>query len=1080
MTDTVRSIDSLDRGRPDAAPSGIRVSADQIADALGRFRPTPQQRAVIEAPMDPVLVIAGAGSGKTETMANRVLWLLANSMVRPGEILGMTFTRKAAGELSQRIGERIAELRSAGLMPQGLDDFEIPTVATYNSFANLIYRDNAILLGRESDGAVLGEAAAWQLARSSVIRSTDDRLPDLGKSLERVTAAVLDVSRALAENVADREAVRRYAQRFTGIAELPPGSNRGRFEGVADLADAVGSLDVLVDLAAGFEAAKFRRGVVEYSDQVALALAIVVTRPEVAADLRQRFAVVLLDEYQDTSVVQTELLAEVFGGQAVMAVGDPNQSIYGWRGASSANLEQFPAQFGRGGSATTFALSTSWRNGRRILDVANRLVEPFTHSARVRVERLDPSRVASDREVSVEFHETVVDEAAATADWLAERLDERGSDGSVPSAAMLFRTRKTQPYFLEAMRQRGIRFHVLGVGGILAEPEIADLVSALSVIDDPAAGIELVRLLAGSRWRVGVQDLHALSRLASWLRDRDLHQQRLDDEVKQRMRASTAEGDGASIVDALDFLGTAKPDHSALHAFSADGLDRLRDAARFFARMRARTGLDLPDLVTLVEQSLQLDVEIAANGYRPLGMANIEALYDALDGYLAIAESATLGGFLSWLREAEQREDLTPRPEDPEPGTVQVLTVHGSKGLEWDAVAVPRMVEDELPARPQEGFKGWLSFGRMPWPFRGDAADLPEFEWETAATRKEIVDEEKRFSAAVRARSVNEERRLAYVAVTRARHSLLLSGSFWATQSKPRSPSRFLTELADSGVIASLPAGPADDANPLGDDLEMMTWPVDPLGSRRSAVEAAAEAVRSASPAVVGPWARDVQLLLAERAAKTSAVQVAVPDRIPASRFKDFVTQPDAVAARLRRPMPERPYRATRLGTLFHSWVEERYGTPGVTDLIDAGDDELDVEQSAIDREALDALQRTFEQSPWAALQPVDVEREVHLPLAGQVIVCKIDAVYSLGGEGDRERFQVVDWKTGKAPTGAADLEEKQLQLALYRLAYARWRDIEPERIDAVFYYVADDAVITPARIFDEAELTTLWREAFG
>ena len=130
---------------------------------------------------------------------------------------------------------------------------------------------------------------------------------------------------------------------------------------------------------------------------------------------------------------------------------------------------------------------------------------------------------------------------------------------------------------------------------------------------------------------------------------------------------------------------------------------RLREAGRLFAALRQRTGFELPDLVVHVARELRLDIEVAANELRTAGPANIDALLDALSGYLAVAESASLGGFLAWLREAEIREDLTPRPEDPQPGTVQVLTIHGAKGLEWDAVAVPRWVDDELPAKPLEG-----------------------------------------------------------------------------------------------------------------------------------------------------------------------------------------------------------------------------------------------------------------------------------------------------------------------------------------------------------------------------------------
>jgi len=1044
------------------------IGAYDIADALGRPRPTQQQRAVIEAPLAPSLVVAGAGSGKTETMANRVLWLLANRHVGPSEILGLTFTRKAAGELSTRIRERIAELAEVGLLGEEYDPFEAPTVQTYNSYANSIYRDNAVVLGRESDGAVLGEAASWQLARTTVIRSRDARLASLTKNLDPVTKAVLGISRALADNVADPDEVREFAGRFASLAELPPGG-RGAYAAVDGLVENIGALPTLLDVAAEYDAAKFARGLVEYSDQVALALQIVAARGEVAQQQRETFRVVLLDEYQDTSVTQTRLLARLFSGHPVMAVGDPNQSIYGWRGASASNLDDFPAAFG---ASDRYALSTSWRNGTVILEAANALVEPLGAS----VDRLEPSPFASTLPVDVAFEESVLGEARAAADWLAARMEKK------PSAAMLFRTRKMQGFFLEALRERGIPFHILGLGGLLAEPEIADLVAALTVVHDPTAGLELIRLLAGSRWRLGAKDLHALNRLASTLRDRDYAQQPYDDDLKQKLRTSVAEGEGGSIVDALDFIGTAREGHSFLSDFSELGLPRLREAARLLAKLRSRVGLDLPDFVAFVLQELQLDIEVAANDYRALGTATIESFYDALDGYLALTDVATLGGFLSWLREAELREDLSPRPEDPEPGTVQILTIHGAKGLEWDLVVVPRLVDEELPGRPVEGgYQGWLSFGQLPWQFRGDAAELPVFGWQQCTTRKEVADEFAAFKERVRHHLDREERRLAYVAITRARHALLLTGSFWATQSKPRTPSPFLLELEAAGIVATLPAAPAGDENPLGDAYERVIWPFDPLGKRRAAVEGAAEAVRAATPALDGPWRRDLELLLEERRLRLSADgAVAMPVRVPASRFKDYVSDPASVASSLRRPMPERPYRATQLGTLFHSWVEDRYGVGGDAEELDALPSELDAEDAVgldlTGGDELARLKRIFETSPWAARQAVDVEREIHLPFGGRIVICKIDAVYSLPDG----RFEIVDWKTGKAPKDAHDLEEKQLQLALYRLAYATWRGIAPDLVDAVFYYVSDDRIIRPEHIYDEAELLARWNDAFG
>lgn len=1046
-----------------------RIGADDIADALGRPRPTSQQRAVIEAPLAPALVVAGAGSGKTETMANRVLWLLANGHVRAGEVLGLTFTRKAASELGERIRDRIDALAAAGLVP-GHDPFELPTVATYNSFANRIYRDNAVLLGRESDGAVLSDASAWQLARSIVTASTDERLPESDKSVDALTKAVLGLDAALSENVADGEQVAEFALEFAALEALPLGG-KAAYEDRMNFVRDVGALPQLCRLAAELADAKQRRGAVAYSDQVALALQIAERFPRVGDEFRAEFTVVLLDEYQDTSVVQTRLLATLFRDRPVMAVGDPHQSIYGWRGASAANLDEFAEHFSSRG-VERFSLSTSWRNGSHILDIANELVKPLTARSRVEVDRLEPGPTASDLPVRVVVEETLPEEADAVARWFRERLDERPG----ATAALLLRARKTLPFFLTAFRDHDVQFHVLGVGGLLQEPEIADLVSALRVVHDPTAGSELVRLLAGSKWRIGVRDLHALHSLASWLEGRNYAGRRIDDEVREMMRASFADNEGGSIVDALDFLAT-REEHSEFAAFSAEGLARLKDAGRTLARLRARTGLDLLDFVSFVQQELLLDIEVGANESLPVGNANFEALFDAVGSYLAVDDVATLGGFLAWLREAEQRDDLSPRPEDPEPGSVQILTIHGSKGLEWDLVAVPRLVTDELPAKPLDGTSGWLSFGGLPYEFRGDRSELAVLGWRSATTRKELVEAVEAFKREVKDRQQLEERRLAYVAVTRARHSLLLSASFWATQKASRKPSVFLTDLVQAGLLPELPLQTMLEDNPLGEQVTRFMWPRDPLGGRRDAVERAAARVRNASPGGEGAWRRDLDVLLAEREERLRGeVAVQLPIRVPASRFKDYVTDPAGIARMLRRPMPERPYRATRLGTLFHDWVEERFGVRGGSEVLDTVPAELDDDGTVLEDEAqLARLQGVFERSEWASRRPVEVERELHIEFEGHVLVCKIDAVYE-----DDGRFQIVDWKTGRAPRDAEDLAGKQLQLALYRLAFARWKDVDPDLVDAVFYFVADDQVIRPETLETEEELRARWRAAMG
>ncbi|MGL4340783.1 MAG: ATP-dependent helicase [Rhodoglobus sp.] len=1069
----------------------MTVSSAELANLLGLPEPTSQQQAVIEAPLSPALVVAGAGSGKTETMANRVVWLLANDLVSPEEVLGLTFTRKAAGGLAERISTRIAQLRRVqsqrpelvGLRqaaPERLD-FDQPTVSTYNSFASALFRENALLIGREPESALLSEASAWQLARRVVTESTDERLVSFAGSIDALTQQVLELSHELSDNIADPADAEGYAARFASIVELPYTSGKAKaspYASVTKAVSAVNALAPLLQLAEEYAQQKRRRGLLEFSDQLSFALAICQRSPVTVELYRSRYRVVLLDEYQDTSVVQTELLAALFCGGGVMAVGDPHQSIYGWRGASAANLARFAADFGGSDAAVAqYPLSTSWRNASTILTAANEIVAPLSAASPIVVGALQPRPAAPAGTIAGAYCDDILEESALVARWLNSELSTASGDGVPRTAAILFRQRRHMALFARALHDLGVPHRILGLGGLLSTPEIVDLVSALRVIHDPTAGSELVRLLSGARWAIGPRDLRELASLASWLYSRHWSQRALSDEVMQGMRDSVAIDDGRSLVDALDFLGEAPAEHGQLAGFSEQGLERLRAAARQMTFLRSRSGLALVDLVRLVEQELLLDIEVVANESSGAGAANLYAFRDELAGFLAADEQATLGSFLGWLARAQHHDTMGPCSDDAERGTVQLLTIHGAKGLEWEVVAVPRLVSGELPAASREG-TGWVRQGKLPYEFRGDARELPRLRWEEAQTQAEFDAALKQFSAELTERHQAEERRLGYVAITRAQDSLLLTGSFWGGQSQQRAPSVFLTELAERGVIDTLPTASSVVENPLLGESETQVWPLDPLGTRRAVVEVAATQVLAASPeGSAGRYQRDLDLLLAEReAAQAGLGLVSLPERIPASRFKDFVSDPARVAQALRRPLPEKPYRATRLGTHFHSWVEARHTSGAASELVDALAADLDIELPAadLDLRELERLQHTFERSPWAQLRPLDVEVEIHLPFDGRIVVCKIDAVYGLPGD----RFEIVDWKTGKAPLGAQDLEQKQLQLALYRVAYAHWKGIDPARIDAVFYYVSDDAIIRPQRLWDEPELLALWRAA--
>jgi DNA helicase-2/ATP-dependent DNA helicase PcrA len=1161
------------------------ITAEQIADALGLHRPTPAQRAVIEAPLEPALVVAGAGSGKTETMSARVLWLVANGHVRADQILGLTFTRKAAGELAERISHRLAaldEYASRGLLPHvaevlaspefqrigrgatdaqravirrevldGLaarwgvvgrsDEHSLdamlnrPRVSTYNAFADSVVRENASRIGRDPDAEVLSGSAAWLLTRQVVMAANHPGLVELERSPNTIVEDVQRLSGALLDNRADPEAVRRWAERRA--SDFAPFLTARGDKHWDKAHAALAALPMLLDLVEAYTVEKQRRGLLEFSDQVSGALDIIESAPDVVAELREQYPVVLLDEYQDTSVLQTRLLAGMFRGLAVMAVGDPNQSIYGWRGASSDNMHAFTREFAAQGTARTYALMTSWRNDRIVLAAANRLVRPLALPGTVAVPPLEPSPFAGIGDLEIRYPESVDEEAEAVAGWFDERRAEHAAShpgGTPHTGAILFRAKKHMQRFADALTARGIPHRILGLGGLLSAPEVVDLVSALRVIHSPAEGSALIRLLIGPRFAVGVADMGALYDLAVELNRRDGSLAPLSDEVRDRMHASAGIDEQVSIIDALDFLRRSPDGYRLLEGFTAEGRVRLREAAEVVERLRRSAGAPIPELLRMVEQELRLDIELFANETRGSARSSqlqLRAFAEEVRGFLSIDERGTLGSLLAWIDQAERTDDLAPRTEPPEPGVVQLLTVHGSKGLEWDAVAVVRLVAGELPSSPRELAAGF-SFGHLPDPFRGDAAARPVFEWTAPAvvvddTRDEstveLAEAFETFRTGVRDAAEREDRRLAYVAVTRARGHLLLTGSHWAGQTRPRAASTYLDEIlqeiearvgaAEQGLVGG--GEPGDDhglfadaavreryaerarrarertveldknaANPYAGTGAHTEWPLDPLGSRRPAVEAAAKEVHEAPRVAASP---EIQRLLAERDENERVRELAIPVRVPASKFKDYVVDFEGTIGELERPMPERPYRQTRLGTLFHQWVERRSGLTGsaaspedaLWDLDDGEEWSGAAAGTAEDERDLAVLREIFERSEWAQLEPVEVETEVDFALEldegrpPHIMICKLDAVYRRG-----DRIEIVDWKTGRAPQTAAEKADRMLQLALYRLAYHRRHGVPLEQIDAVLYYVPDDLVLRDEHPADEREIVERWRAA--
>jgi DNA helicase II / ATP-dependent DNA helicase PcrA len=1069
------------------------ISPRLLSAHLGLPAPTEEQAAVIAAPGEPALVIAGAGAGKTETMAARVVWLVANGLVTPDRVLGLTFTRKAARQLADRVRSRLRRLAGSGLLerldPSGDRLAAVyagePTVLTYHAYAGRLVAEHGLRLPVEPGARLLTETACWQLAHRVVSTWTQDL--DTERVPVTVTRYLLELAGELAEHLVDEEALARYSESVCEAIESAPRGPRQRAELSQDLKEVVATQRfrvALLPLVHAYSERKRKEGALDFAEQMALAARLASTQPEVVRIERERYGAVLLDEYQDTGHAQRILLRSLFGDGGrlpVTAVGDPVQAIYGWRGASAANLPRFATDFPaeKGTPATRYGLLTSFRNPPEVLALANAISGPL-RTAGLDVDELRAPPGAGPADVRVALHADAEDEVAWLADAVAERwrstVDETGRP---PTAAVLVRRRADMTDLATALRIRGLPVEVVGIGGLLDEPEVRDLVSALRVLIDPLAGTAAARLLTGARWRLGPADLAAMWRRAA--------------ELGQAFRtegdgtlADTVPGEGveqAGLVDALDDPGDSE-------AYSPEGYRRIRTLGMELRSLRRRLDQPLPELVAEVERVMLLDVEAKA---RPggAGRAHLNKFADVVSDYAQTSPSASLPALLDYLAAAEAAEDgLEPGEVEVAEDRVQILTVHSAKGLEWEIVAVPHLVNDVFPSRKRTSC--WLrAVTELPAELRGDAADLPPLNLAGAANRKEVELELTAHAEAFAERDLVEERRLCYVALTRAERTLLVSAHWWGrTGSKPKGPSDFFNEIATATStmddrVASVDhwteAPPEDEENPLATADRTARWPADPLAIGRPHVAEGASLVREELAVLNGGgaqilleedpegWEADTDVLLAERTAVAAhREEVLLPASMSVVQLVELAADPAALARRLRRPLPFPPNPTARRGTAFHAWLEKRFGSRALLDL-----DELpgSADEDAAPDEDLIQLQDAFLASEWAERTPHEVEVPFTCDVAGISLRGRMDAVFL-----DRDgTWTVIDWKTGAIPADA-DLPALTVQLAAYRLAWASLSDTPVHQVRAAFHYVRHNRTIRPADLIDATGLSALLR----
>ncbi|HEU4917783.1 MAG TPA: ATP-dependent DNA helicase [Acidimicrobiia bacterium] len=978
---------------------------------MSRVDPSPEQMAVLDLGLETIRIRAGAGTGKTTTVALVIANLVQNHGIEPERILGITFTNKAAYELADRVKTYLGEAMEEGRQAE---------IHTYHGFAAQILSEFGALAGVDTRLRVITPTFSRQI---------------LGETYHQTSYAHLDIT-----NLHGLDRIRTLGDRM-GDHLLTPDDLAAH----VDLADDVWATRAeMLDTLRRYDDDKRRLGVVDYSDLVTLSTRILSDHPELVTEIRGRYQALILDEYQDTNPAQRVLLTTLFGpsrgsGFPVIAVGDEDQTIYEWRGASAENFELFPSHFpsSDGTPARHGALTLNRRSAPEILQVANLI--------RRRANPAAEDLVSHDPEARGEVITHWAADAVAEADWIARKFEALHQAGTPWSEmAVLFRKNRDFAIVVDSMARHDIPVEVANLGGLLSVPEVADLRAWLTVIERPEHSPSLVQILFGSRYRLGFADIAPLT---TWLGG---------------MRSEHMDADsvpGLSVLEAIeqvDHIEDLRPEARAgLQHFVGIYRDILSESQ----------GASLVEVCRLVLDRTRAwqDVESLPPNQRMTARLNLYRLLDLAEEWSPLRGRPSLAAFLDYLEamEDEPAEELDSAHLSGEEA-VTLVTVHRAKGLEWDVVAIPAVTEKNFPV------KG----GPFPDPVRFPQFLPPDLRIDEALA--DMPADEKERMDFFRNQNDLGEWRVAYVAATRARRILILTGSYWYGLPEPTVNAKTPSELFDlveqhplnrnEGHADEPPRPPllrfaATGASP--DPLFEDGWE----GAIRRAV-ADEHALRATALAhdVAEPFEQRVETITRSLFDLDAAGLIEIaPEKSRVVSVTGLVTYaqcPKRFFWSEIDPLPRRRNPAAIAGTDLHRRIElHQRGQipfddfePGLYDAMD------EAEGSGGFKAFLDSR---FAIQPAALIEaPFTLRTESDYEVRG-----RIDAIYEQDGN-----WEIVDFKSGRRRDEPARL----VQLQAYALAADRFDfGIDgPREIDVSFAYLGGGLDVHTEKA-DRA-----WREA--
>jgi DNA helicase-2/ATP-dependent DNA helicase PcrA len=624
---------------------------------------TPQQREAIEHDRGPLLIIAGAGTGKTLVITHRIAHLISDKRARPEEILALTFTEKAAKEMEERVDQ---------LVPYGYADVWI---STFHAFGHRVLRDHAVLLGLPPTFRVLTRPEQVLFLREHLFELPLSRLRPLGNPTKHLEALLTTISRAKDEDVSPSDYLA-YAEKQILDAQTH-----------SDEPERLDETTRQLEVARTYE--KYQKllaqsGFIDFGDQVALTLKLFREHPSVLAHYQKRFRYILVDEFQDTNYAQYQMV-KLLGREHrnLTVVGDDDQSIYRFRGAAMSNILLFREDWS---DAKCVVLTENRRSTQAILDCAYRLIrhnDPERLEVKVGIHKLLIAKrdVAEPLPVRHLHYDTLSSETDGVARLIKERRD-RGW-WAYRDVAILVRANEDADPFLRSLNLYGVPWHFSGSRGLYSLPEVRQLIAFLRILADPHHSTYLYFLASSPLYHLPMDDLTQCNRLC--------HRQHVSlytvfrQAVKDPSGLSISAEGQATISKILEDVSTYQE------------LSREHSVGVVLYEFFKRSGW----LKRLSEANTpKADMELQ----------NIARFFDGVRRFETLTEHPTVPGFVEHLDALIEAGDDPPTAQaDTDADAVTVLTLHKAKGLEFSVVFMVSLVEQKFPSRD-----------------RHDAIELPE------------------------------------------------------------------------------------------------------------------------------------------------------------------------------------------------------------------------------------------------------------------------------------------------------------------------------------------------------------------